>query len=111
MADIVPQGDCGTIADIVDHTDRGSIQPELATEYTRLTNRSGGEDPQQMPMGKDQSDRCRAGVHIGEERIATGLDIGNGLAARTTIPHRPAGRPLADLCRRETLVVAVVELA
>lgn len=57
MADVVPQGDRGAVAQIVDHADRGSVEAEHPPELTRLTDRTRGENSQQMAVREHEPDR------------------------------------------------------
>ncbi len=111
MADVVPQRQRGSVANVFDDAHRCRVQRQIAAEFAGLTNRSGCEDPQEMPVREDDADGRWTGVHIVQERVDSRRDIGDGLPARTTIPDGPVVIVLADLRRRQTLVVAVVELA
>src|SRR3954453_3223188 len=88
----------------------GGVEAEAAGEARRLLYPAGADDAQDVAVG-DEGDVAVDGQGLGDDAVGAGAHVVGRLAVGHAVaPQVPARSPLADLRRRDALVVAVVVL-
>src|SRR4029079_25638 len=107
---LVPEADDARLALEAEHADAARREEQAPAEAHGLLGPARPERAEDVAVGEDR-DVAVDRQDLLDDAVAAGCDLGRRLAVREAVaPQVPAGLLLADLRRRDALVVAVVPL-
>src|SRR4029079_3419458 len=105
---LVPEPDDARLALEAEHADAARRQEQPPAEAHGVLGPARPEGAQDVAVGEDR-DVAVDRQHLLDDAVAAGRDLGRGLTVRDAVaPQVPPGLLLADLRRRDALVVAVI---
>src|ERR671919_2888057 len=106
----VPDDDRWTVALVREDRNRRRVESEMSPERYGESEESRADRPHAVTVAEQQHARAER-LDLPKQRVDAVLDLLRRLAAWTAVTEElPAGSPVPDLVRRESFIVAVVDL-